>query len=405
MTTDTVPDAPTALGRFRALVMADEALADSLSQETDADRFADQVLRSAGARRIALAAEAIRAELRPDPLGLARWAATPMSGAKWPPRPWLPIHVSPLNGQLYVDWAHFGAKPLRESFFEDSIRQALRRPFNRIFRYRMTFGDFVEHAAAAQSLRPSGFVFHMSRCGSTLVAQMLAALPQNIVVSEAAPIDAVVQLNRAWPELPAAQYGNHLTAMVAAFGRRRRGDERHYVIKLDSWHTLALPLFRRAFPSVPWVFLYRDPTEVLVSQMRQRGAQTVSEIVSPSLYGIDKPDGMGSEEYCARVLNKICSAVVENDGKGSGLLVNYRELPGAFWTRILPHFGIECSASERDIMSLAARFDAKAPSFEFASDSEAKQREATELIRALAERHLGDIYRQLEDLRAGGQPR
>ena len=42
----------------------------------------------------------------------------------------------------------------------------------------------------------------MSRCGSTLVSQMLAALPQNIVISEAAPIDAVVQLNRAQPDLP-----------------------------------------------------------------------------------------------------------------------------------------------------------------------------------------------------------
>ena len=79
--------------------------------------------------------------------------------------------------------------------------------------------------------------------------------------------------------------------MVAAFGRRRGGRERHYFIKLDSWHTLALPLFRRAFPSVPWVFLYRDPVEVLVSQMRQRGAQTVAEIIPPSFYGIDGSDG------------------------------------------------------------------------------------------------------------------
>jgi len=46
----------------------------------------------------------------------------------------------------------------------------------------------------------------------------------------------------------------------------------------------------------------------------------------------------------------------------------------------------------------------KAPSFEFANDSEAKQQEASELIRTLAERHLGDVYRHLEDLRAGSKP-
>lgn len=404
MASATIPETPAALGRFRALVMADEALADSLSQEVDPDRFVDQVLRSASAHGMALAAETVRAQTRPDPLGLARWASAPMSGAKWPPRPWLPIHVAPLNGHLYVDWAHFGAKSLTEPFFEDSIRRALGRPFNRMFRYRMSFGDFVEHAASAQSLAPSGFIFHMSRCGSTLVAQMLAALPHNVVISEAAPIDTVVQLRQAWPDLPPDRHAEHLTAMIAAFGRRRSGDERDYFIKLDSWHTLALPLFRRAFPSVPWVFLYRDPVEILVSQMRQRGTQMVSEIISPSLYGIDDAEGMRGEEYCARVLNKICSAVVDNTGKGGGLLVNYRELPEALWTKILPHFGVACSESERAIMSRAARHDAKAPSFEFADDSEAKQQEASELIRTLAERHLGDVYHHLEDLRAGGKP-
>jgi hypothetical protein len=397
------------LEQFRALVMAQEALADSLSQAVDADRFVDLAMRSASAHGIALGAEAVRAEIRPDPLGLARWAAAPVTGALWPPKQWLPIQVTALNGPLYVDWAHFGTRPLTEPFFEDSIRRSLSRPFNRMFRYRMTLGDFLDdfldHAAGQQSLAPSGFIFHMSRCGSTLVAQMLAALPQNIVISEAAPIDAVVQFSRAWPDLAADRHCQHLIAMLAAFGRRRSGSERNYFIKLDSWHTLALPLFRRAFPSVPWVFLYRDPVEVLVSQMRQRGTQMVSEIVSPSLYGIDDADGMRSDEYCARVLNKICSAVVENDGAGGGLLINYRELPDAIWTKILPHLGVACSERERAAMRLAARQDAKAPSFEFANDSEAKQRDATELIRTLAERHLGEVYRQLEELRAGGKPR
>ena len=36
-------------------------------------------------------------------------------------------------------------------------------------------------------VKPSGFVFHESRVGSTLVANMLAAVPTNIVYSESAP--------------------------------------------------------------------------------------------------------------------------------------------------------------------------------------------------------------------------
>ena len=396
------PVEETALGKFHALVVADEELASSLCQASDVNCFVDLAIRTADARGLTLVAEALHSRLRPDPLGMSRWATAPMIGSVWPPRQWLPIHLSTLDGQIYVDWAHFGATPLTASFFEQSIRDALNRPFNRLFRYRMTLKDFVEHADVNESVAPSGFIFHMSRCGSTLVSQMLAALPHTIAISEAAPIDAIVQLSRTWSQFPIEQHVKCLSAIVAAYSRRRSGGERHFVVKLDSWHTLALSLFRRAFPSVPWLFLYREPIEVLVSQMRQRGAQMVAELVSPSLYGIDDTGDIRAEDYCARVLNKICASIIDNYGEGGGLLVNYRELPGAIGTRILPHFGVTCSDDEREVVDRVARYDAKAPSFEFADDTASKQHEATDMVRATAERQLSDVYRRLEDLRAGG---
>ena len=65
---------------------------------------------------------------------------------------------------------------------------------------------------------------------------------------------------------------------------------------------------RRAFPNVPWAFLYRDPVEVLVSQMHQRGMQMVPEIVPASLYGLNGFDGGSIDGYSAQVLAKICEA-------------------------------------------------------------------------------------------------
>jgi hypothetical protein len=50
-------------------------------------------------------------------------------------------------------------------------------------------------------------------------------------------------------------------------------------------------------------------------------------------------------------------------------------------------------------MGRVARYDAKTPSFEFTPDSEAKQREATPPVRAVADERIGEIYRRLEDLR------
>src|SRR2546430_2644461 len=137
-------------------------------------------------------------------------------------------------------------------------------------------------SCARPPVRPSGFIFHMSRCGSTLLTQMLAALAHNIVISEASPIDAVVRAPHVRPALSDDQHALWLRWMIGALGQPRSGNERHYFIKLDCWHTLALPLFRRAFPDVPWGFLYRDPVEVLVSQLRMPGPQIIPRMLGPN---------------------------------------------------------------------------------------------------------------------------
>jgi len=269
-----------------------------------------------------------------------------------------------------------------------------------VFRYRTGLQDLIAQAETADSLEPSGFIFHMSRCGSTLAAQMLAALSDCVVISEAAPIDAVVQLGRALAPEDAVRA---LRAMISAFGRKRAGHERRYVIKLDCWHTLALPLFRHAFPDVPWVFLYRDPVEVLVSQMRQRGVQMVPQYMPPSFFGLDAAGYLMDEDYCARVLGVICRAVIDHheigrQDLGGGLILNYRQLPDAVCSAILPHFGMACGDEERQRMRQIAQQDAKSPTLQFAADTDRKQREATDKIRLAADRHLGEIYNRLEAL-------
>lgn len=386
-----------AIERLRALVMSDTAMADSLAQIAEPGPFAKRAVRIAAERGIALTPQDLQAAMQPDPLGLSRWAAPAMLGRAWPSRQWLPLWAFAAQGRVYVDWAHFGGVPLTASFFEDSIREALRRPFNRLFRYRMTLEDFAA-GQDGESLVPDGFIFHMSRCGSTLVTQMLAALPHVIAISEAAPIDFIAQLNVGVLRLSPAEETRYLHAMVAAYGRRRSGGEHHFVIKLDCWHALALPLFRQAFPSTPWIFLYREPLEVLVSQMWQRGTQMVPQIVPASVFGLDE-DSVPNDEYCAKVLQTICTAVADGVSLGGGLLVNYRELPAAVATRILPHFGMTANESDCALMQQAARMDAKSPSSPFSDDRAAKHGAATEAVRAAADRYLAGVYDRLEALR------
>lgn len=388
--------------------MADPALAARLFAIAEGPAFVAEAIRGAQAHGIAVLLPDLQAVAQPDLLGLTRYAAPPPPSRSLPPREWLPTGVTAEAGAIYVDWARFGPEPLTASFYEDDIRRALRLPFNRAFRYRTGLPDLIAQAGAADALAPDGFIFHMSRCGSTLAVRMLAALDDSIVIAEAAPLDTVLQLGRSLPQDEAVAA---LRAIVGAFGRKRCGRERRYVVKLDCWHTLALPLIRRAFPTVPWVFLFRDPVEVLVSQMHQRGMHMVPQFLPPRFYGIADSDALMDEDYCARVLAAICGAALDRrDGDGdpgdpgAALFLNYRDLPDAVPAALLAHFGLSCSAAERQRMLDVAHHDAKSPHMRFAGDAAAKQNAATPAIRRAAAQHLAAIYGRLDAL-ASGNPR
>jgi hypothetical protein len=233
----------------------------------------------------------------------------------------------------------------------------------------------------------------MSRCGSTLVSQMLAALPDTIAVSEPAPLDIIVRM--AADGAGDSRGLSALRAMVAALGRAGSGGGRRFVLKLDSWQTLMLPVFRAAFPSVPWVFLYRDPVEVLVSLTLTPSVQFMANV--PHHHGIDTQAGASVEEHVARILERICATAADRASDG-GLLVNHSQLPGAIGP-ILAHFGIVPDEEGLAAIARTARRDAKSPWREHVADSQSKQSSASPAVRAAVERHLALPYRRLEALR------
>src|SRR5262249_39049438 len=150
-------------------------------------------------------------------------------GPRSPPVGWLPVRMRWHDRKLGIDWADVGPRPLRAPFFEQDAAHCLNRPFNRLFRYATPIRALADARRAGPHLAPAGFIFHMSRCDSTLVSQMLAASPRHIVISEAEPIDAVV---RARPDLTEDEQVAALRWMVGALGQMRSGEEQHLFVKL-----------------------------------------------------------------------------------------------------------------------------------------------------------------------------
>ena len=310
---------------------------------------------------------------------------------------WFPIRLYWQASQAMLDWCYLGDQRFTDPFFEQTVAAALRHPFAVIFRHQTPCELLEELRARRPGVPLAGLIFHMSRCGSTLIAQMLAALPTQIVLSEAPVLDMALRTRRGDPRVPEAQRIAWLRGLVSALCRPRSGQERRAFIKLDSWHTLDLPLIRRAFPETPWIFVYRDPVEVLVSHQRQPGSQMVPGGLDPALIGMDLAGvcALPQQEYCARLLERMCASALEASAGQPAALLNYRQLPEAFETHILPRFGVELSEAELAVCRAAALLDAKRPSEQFVGDSERKRAEASAETLAAA-RRVVPVYAELE---------
>jgi hypothetical protein len=313
---------------------------------------------------------------------------------------WTPIRVYNEGSRFMVDWAFLGELRFTDPFFEQTVGRCLRHPASLLFRHQTTIETLGDFAALHPGLKPSGFIFHMSRCGSTLIPQMLTAVPRNLALSEPGPVDGILRAHFRMPDITEQQRIPWLQGMVSALGQPRHGEE-NYIIKFDSWHALFLPTILRAFPDVPWIFLYRNPVEVMVSQHIQRGAQMVPGLIQPELFGMRTQElpGLSLDDYCSCVLESICKAALAAASSGHGMLINYRQLPEEIWPALMRHWKLRFSTEETKQMFEATKLYAKNPHLPYEDDTAAKQAQATDEIKNLCRERLDGLYLELEKKR------
>ncbi|MEL7690362.1 hypothetical protein [Citromicrobium bathyomarinum] len=321
-----------------------------------------------------------------DPQGAAalcreaspRWDGPPrVLRENAPPAQWLPVHLFEDEGGVKVEWHHFGFARLTEPFFEQSWARAAALPAQSLLRMQTPVDAFLEFRAGPP---PDGFVFHMSRCGSTLVAQMLAELDEVTVVSEAPVSDTVLRLHRS-----GRLTAEHLRGAAAALTRFRHPDARRAVFKLDAWHTPCWRTLASVFPETPAIFLHRDPIEVLVSQERRPGMHVTPGQLPLSLYGFTGGDGIAGADHAAWAIAQIVNAGLEAVVRGFAEPVDFAELPDAILEKILPHFGIATDDAARERLVEAGLRYSKDPSRTYLPDAQAKRASASPELRARVE--------------------
>lgn len=313
---------------------------------------------------------------------------------------WLPIRVYWQGSEPWVDWCYLGSETFIDPMFDSTIHYALKLPFNTLFRHQTPLEVLAEWQTRSPGLKPTGFIYHVSHCGSTLVSRLLAAVPGNLVLSEPRPVDLLARAHQRAPEASIDQRAQWLQWMVSALGQPRTGKERHYFIKFDSRTTFQLPLMRQAFPDVPWILQYRNPLEVLVACLRDPDSATTPGIVGENYANIspDEAFAMPVEEYAARVIATFFEAAATLYD-GTGMLVEYSQLPEAIWGEIARHFARPLTPEDIDQMQEETGFNSKRPGERFESDTDRKRREAGERVCRLAEEWILPHYQKLEELR------
>src|SRR6185312_2160384 len=122
------------------------------------------------------------------PIGSSRWRPNRSAMDLDELAPLVPVALS-LDPPA-IDWGDLGGMRFSEPFFDQTIeRWAGGTPPPRLLR---TGFDALDALDAAPSLEPTALIFHLSRCGSTLLSRLLATLPATLVIAEPRPLNTLL---------------------------------------------------------------------------------------------------------------------------------------------------------------------------------------------------------------------
>jgi hypothetical protein len=317
---------------------------------------------------------------------------------------WLPVDAVISNGRPGIEWLDMTGVALTEPFFHQTVAR-VRRERVASLPLITDFDELIRLEKVSDSLPPTGFIFHSSRCGSTLVANSCRALEGALVVAEPPVLDKLISRFFTDTDETGAKelfYSVLLKCAVSALGQRRSGNERHYFIKFGAASILQFHRIRRIWPTVPALFLYRDPVEVIVSNLQNIPEWMTIESnpkTSAAIIGVREKDltSLSPEEFCARALGRFYAAAESAQDENSWLC-NYDKLSADTLLQLMKFFRVAITQEEADRIRQKASLYSKDFSRTFRADRDLKRANASEHVKDLAKQWALLPYQRLVSL-------
>ena len=288
---------------------------------------------------------------------------------------WIPIKLYPEDESLLCRWLYVGDNDFTEPFFDETISVCRRLPENGHLKRSMSTTDvLVDWQKEIDEVEPTAFIFHISRCGSTLISQMLGIQPSNIILSEVPFFDDLLRYGKKHDCMPAIL--PQLKAAVALYGANRSGKYKQLFIKTDSWHIHFYKKLRALYPAVPFFLLYRKPDEVLRSQQKKRGMQAIPNLLEADIFGFDKVkiSTMPLDEYMGMVVESYLTGflnILQNDK--AAFAINYHDGAMQVVNTIASVTNLQITDETKLLMQTRAGFHAKFPEQVFSEEMPEEQ--------------------------------
>ncbi len=244
-------------------------------------------------------------------------------------------------------------------------------------------------------------IFHVTRCGSTLVSRMLDCLRDCQVYDE--PRVMLRLCGPVWHLAPPVMRQAALEAVLGGLGQPIKPQATALVLKLALFEWLSLPLLAACRPGLPKLMIIRDPLEVLVSNLLKPPiwAGNKELQIAPLASGVARSAqrAMSDQEYIARCLGKAMDALADaiERAPADWIIIDHAELPDAIHDRLLPRLGIVPLPAERMAMDAQARLYSKRKEAAgvYIPDSDRKHAAATPEMRQLCTRFMAAAHARL----------
>ncbi len=299
---------------------------------------------------------------------------------------WLPYRYQPK--QQLISWLIRIGHAI-EPFQDEYISRCRQQLVNQIIQPCTKLDFVLQQTKNLMSVTPAGFIFHLSRCGSTLISGCLSELDSTCVFSES-PLLTELLLDS---NLSSEQQKTFLRAFInlqaAAFS-----DRPQMIIKWNAWDIFRWELIHELYPQVPAIFLVRDPVEILASHQRSAGRHMAGDISLADVHAVFKPANAEQTllAWQTRVLGTLLGEMNRVKHQNAILRVDYKSLDVAGINEICHHFGLH---SHSDRFTRRLKFHSKTPQVIFSSDVQTKQTIFSADDKTRIQQALLPLYQQL----------